>query len=154
MSRNTFTLALTSFTLSALLFDGACASTQNTAAPVTAAAAMNCPISGEPVTKNTLYVAYYGIYPVYCASLSDSTQFGSLPASKRAEVAATQVLAQKKITNTTCPLTGSALTAAASPVKYNETIIGFATSADANQFRSLPKAEQQKIIDAWKASSK
>ena len=114
---------------------------------------MLCPISGEPVTTDSTYVAYYSVYPVYCASLSDSTQFGSMPISKRAKVSAPQVLEQKGITNATCPLTGETLTASAAPVKYEGQTIGFASLSDANQFKSLPKAQQKKIIDKWMATN-
>lgn len=112
---------------------------------------LTCPISGEIVSEETMYVAYFSVYPVYCASLSDSTQLGSMPLAKRAKLCAPQVLAQKQITNSTCPLTGSALSASAIPVTYENQIIGFDTAADANQFKSLPKAQQRKIIDKWRA---
>jgi len=115
--------------------------------------AMLCPISGEPVTTDSKYVAYFSVYPVYCASLSDSTQFGSMPISKRSKLCAPQVLEQKGITNTTCPLTGETLTASAGPVKYEGQTIGFASLSDANQFKSLPKAQQKKIIDKWMATN-
>lgn len=114
---------------------------------------MLCPISGEPVTTDSKYVAYYSVYPVYCASLSDSTQFGSMPISKRAKLCAPQVLEQKGITNATCPLTGETLTASAAPVKYEGQTIGFATLSDANQFKSLPKPQQKKIMDKWIAEN-
>jgi len=124
--------------------------TQTVATPL--ATSLTCPISGESVSKETLYVAYFSVYPVYCASLSDSTQLGSMPIAKRAKLCAPQVLAQKQITNSTCPLTGSTLSASAIPVKYENQIVGFDTAADANQFKSLPKAQQKKIIDKWRAA--
>lgn len=114
---------------------------------------MLCPISGEPVTTDSKYVAYYSVYPVYCASLSDSTQFGSMPISKRAKLCAPQVLEQKGITNDTCPLTGEKLTASAAPLKYEGKTIGFASLSDANQFKSLPKPQQKKIMDKWIAEN-
>lgn len=114
---------------------------------------MLCPISGEPVTTDSKYVAYFSVYPVYCASLSDSTQFGSMPISKRAKLCAPQVLEQKGITNDTCPLTGEKLTASAAPLKYEGKTIGFASLSDANQFKSLPKPQQKKIMDKWIAEN-
>lgn len=111
--------------------------------------AMTCPISGETVTRDSIYVGYFNVYPVYFASLSDSTQFGSMPISKRAKLSAPQVLEQKGIKNTSCPLTGETLTASASPGKYEGQAIGFATLSDANQFKSLPKAQQKKSVDKW-----
>jgi hypothetical protein len=62
-----------------------------------------------------------------------------------------QVLAQRHITNTVCPLTGATLDANASPVTWDGKTIGFASAADANQFRSLKKEQQAKIIEKWRA---
>lgn len=108
-----------------------------------------CPISGQEVV-GAGHVGYYGIYEVHFASRADAEQFASLPKEKRAALAAQQVLAQKKITNTTCPLTGNTLNAAAAPVVWEGVVIGFYSVADANQFKSLPPARQQKVIQAWK----
>ncbi len=145
-----------SFCVVACLLFAGCATTapvdaQKATAPTPTA--MVCPISGEPVTNQSIYVAYFSVYPVYCASLSDSTQFGAMPLSKRATLAAPQVLAQKGITNATCPLTGETLTASAVAVKYETQNVGFATLSDANQFKSLPKAQQKKIMDKWLAAN-
>ena len=112
---------------------------------------IHCPISGEVVTTSSP-CAMYGVYPVYCKTVEDARQFASLPKAKRAQLATEQVLAQKRITNTTCPLTGETLTAAAAPVLYDGTVIGFASVADANQFNSLPPAKKKACIDAWKAT--
>ncbi|MBL9149364.1 MAG: hypothetical protein JNM94_11780 [Phycisphaerae bacterium] len=110
-----------------------------------------CPITGEVVSTSSPN-AWYGVFPVYCATVSDARQFTTLAKPQRAKLAAAQVLPQKRITNTTCPLTGEPLTAEAAPVLYEEVIIGFATVADANQFNSLAPAKKKKIIDEWRAS--
>jgi hypothetical protein len=112
---------------------------------------IRCPISGEVVTTSSP-CAMYGVYPVYCKTVEDARQFAALPKAKRAQLATEQVLAQKRITNTTCPLTGEKLTAAAAPVLYDGMIIGFASVADANQFNSLPPAKKKSCIDAWKST--
>ena len=107
------------------------------------------PITGEPVGANC-HVGYYGQWQVRFNNPADAAQFASLPKAKRDKLAAPQVLAQKGITNTVCPLTGATLTAAAAPVKVDGAVVGFATMADANQFRSLKKAKQDSVIEAWK----
>ncbi len=144
-----------SFCFVVVLLTAGCANTSTVDSQANSATSetMLCPISGEPVTTDSSYVAYFSVYPVYCASLSDSTQFGSMPISKRAKLSAPQVLEQKGITNATCPLTGETLTASAAPVKYEGQTIGFATLSDANQIRSLPKTQQKKIIDKWMATN-
>lgn len=152
----THTLRAFASIASACVLIAGCATAPATDAPkvsASAAVAMACPISGEPVTEDSLYVAYFSVYPVYCASLSDSTQLGSMPISKRAKLCAPQVLAQKQIHNSTCPLTGETLTASAAPIAYEDQVVGFATLSDANQFKSLPKAQQKKIMDKWIAAN-
>lgn len=109
------------------------------------------PISGEPITGEG-HIGYYGMWQVRFQNGDNAKQFASLPKAKRAKVATVQVLAQKGITNTTCPMTGATLDAAAAPVKYDGKIIGFATVADANQFRSLNKEKQAQMIEKWKQS--
>ena len=102
--------------------------------------------------QSTSYKGYFNSTPVYFASASNATQYGSLPLKQRAKLAAPQVLAQKQITNTTCPFTGETLTANADAVKYDGEIYGFASAADANQFRALPKQQQAKVMAVWKSS--
>lgn len=109
-----------------------------------------CPITGEVVTE-TDECAFFETYPVYCKGRENARQFASLDAKQRARLAKDQVLPQKGIANTTCPLTGEALTAAAAPVVFEGTVIGFATLADANQFRSLNPEKKGKLIAQWKA---
>ncbi|MDZ4831512.1 MAG: hypothetical protein SGJ09_15095 [Phycisphaerae bacterium] len=115
-----------------------------------------CPISGEIVTIESPH-AWYGVYPVYCSSVENARQFAALPKEKRAKLAVAQVLPQKRIKNSTCPLTGDTLTAAAAPVLYSdvneEVIIGFASLADANQFTSLTPKKKKECIEAWRAPS-
>ncbi len=152
-------LAVVAATLS---FLGACASTPPAGSSATSAAApasaprgaktWTCPISGTEF-KGDGQVAYFGMWEVHCCTRADAEQFAAMPPEKRARLAAPQVLPQKKITNTTCPLTGDALTAAAAPVTYEGVVIGFASLADANQFRSLPPAKQKDVIDRWKSTS-
>lgn len=112
---------------------------------------MVCPIDGTPVTDESIYKGYFNSTPVYFASASNATQYGTLPLKQRAKLAAPQVLAQKEITNSTCPLTGETLTANADAVKYDGEMYGFASAADANQFRALPKKQQAKVMAAWKS---
>lgn len=109
---------------------------------------MTCPITGEPVGESSPS-ALYGIYPVRCASVADAKQFASLSPARRAAAAAPQVLPQKRIANRTCPLTGEPLTAAAAPVEYEGRILGFASMADANQFRSLAKDRKAALVAEW-----
>lgn len=109
-----------------------------------------CPITGEPVTELD-EAAYFETYPVYCKGRENARQFASLGAKQRALLGKDQVLPQKGIANTTCPLTGETLTAAAAPVAYEGEVIGFASAADANQFRSLNKEKKAKLIAQWKA---
>ena len=135
---------------------GACASSQSSTIKTESVSTQNsqsmvCPISGKPVTDESIYKGYFNSTPVYFASASDSTQYGSMPLKQRAKLAAPQVLAQKQITTTTCPLPGETLTANAEAVKYDGSIYGFASAAEANQFRSLPKPQQAKVIAAWKS---
>lgn len=137
----------------------ACATTSTTTTTSTSAAPAKsakkywtCPVCGMEF-KGDGHVGYYGVYPVHFCSRVDAEQFTALPPDKRATLAAPQVLSQKKITNSTCPLTGETLTAAAAPVKYEGEIIGFASTADANQFMSLTKAKQQSTIDRWRQST-
>jgi len=108
------------------------------------------PISKEPV-KGEGHVGYYGQWPVHFENGANAAQWASLPKAKRAKLAAPQVLPQKKITNHVCPLTGAELDAAAAPVTWDGAVIGFASSADANQFRALKKEKQDRIIAAWRA---
>lgn len=145
--------------IAALAFVSACASnTSNTTSSATAAPARagqktwTCPVCGMDFQGNG-QVGYFGQYELHFCGRPDAEQYAVLPKEKRAKIAAAQVLPQKQITNTICPLTGEALTAAAAPVTYDGAIIGFASVADANQFKSLPKAKQQSIIDQWKNQS-
>jgi hypothetical protein len=109
-----------------------------------------CPITGEPVTEVDEF-AFYETYPVYCKGRENARQYASLSAAQRARLGKDQVLPQKGISNATCPLTGEALTAAAAPVVYEGSVIGFASLADANQFRSLNAEKKAKLIAQWKA---
>lgn len=112
---------------------------------------MTCPVTGETVTELD-EAAYFESYPVYCSGRANARQFASLESSQRARFAADQVLAQKGIANKTCPLTGEPLTATSAAVVFDGATIGFATPADANQFRSLKPERQSKLIADWKAS--
>jgi hypothetical protein len=103
---------------------------------------IHCPVCGEIVTTSRPS-AMYGIYNVYCCSSSDAKQFASLSAKKRAELAAAQVLPQKRITNETCPLTGAKLTAAAAPVMYAGVIIGFATTRRRKSVQQPARVEEE-----------
>jgi hypothetical protein len=109
-----------------------------------------CPVTGEPVTELDEH-AFFETYPVYCKGRENARQFASLSATQRARLAKEQVLPQKGISNTSCPLTGETLTAAASPVVYEGQVVGFASLADANQFRSLNAEKKAKLIARWKA---
>ena len=110
-----------------------------------------CPVTGETVTTES-DAAFFECYPVYCVDRASARQFASLEAKQRARLGAEQVLAQKGIANTTCPITDEALTAAASPAVFEGEVIGFASLADANQFRSLPPEKRTKLIAQWKAA--
>jgi hypothetical protein len=151
-SRTLHALALT---LPIWLALASCTSTQSgqdpkiATADLTASPPMTCPISGDPVTTASPN-ALYGVYPVYCTSVADAKQFASLAPKKRAIAAAAQVLPQKGIRNRTCPLTGEALTAAAAPVNYEGDVIGFATLADANQFKSLAADKRAQLVREWR----
>ena len=118
-------------------------------API-AQAEMTCPITGEPVTDADA-AAYYESYPVYCKGRDSARQFASLDAKQRAKLGAEQVLPQKGIANATCPLTGETLTANAAAVSFEGAVIGFASAADAAQFRSLKPEKQAKLIADWKS---
>jgi hypothetical protein len=110
-----------------------------------------CPIMGEPVGELD-EVAYFESYPVYCKGRDSARQFASLEYSKRARYGADQVLPQKGISNLTCPITGEPLTASAAAVVYQGRTIGFASPADANQFRALKPERQERIISQWQES--
>lgn len=112
---------------------------------------MTCPVSAEIVTDQD-EAAYFDSYPVYCKGRDNARQFASLSSKQRARLASEQVLAQKGIANKTCPITGEPLNANASAVVYQGTAIGFASSADANQFRSLNADGKAKVIKQWKAA--
>jgi hypothetical protein len=47
-------------------------------------------------------------------------------------------------------MTGETLTALAAPVTWDGTTIGFASMADANQFRAFTKEKQAAVIAAWR----
>lgn len=113
-------------------------------------AEMTCPVSGETVTDLD-EAAFFGSYPVYCKGRDNARQFASLESKQRARLGADQVLAQKGIANETCPLTGEKLDANAAAVVYQGQAIGFASAADANQFRALKPEKQAKLIEQWKA---
>lgn len=108
-----------------------------------------CPVTGEPVDERS-EAAYFESFPVYCKDRASARQLASLEPTQRARLAAEQVLPQKGIANGTCPLTGDALTATAAPVVWQGEVIGFATVADANQFRALPEAKRERLIAAWR----
>jgi hypothetical protein len=95
--------------------------------------------------------AFFETYPVYCKGRENARQFASLSASQRARLAKDQVLPQKGISNATCPLTGETLNASAAPVVYEGEAIGFASLADANQFRSLRPEKKARTIERWRA---
>lgn len=122
--------------------------------PIVLASPLVCPITGEPVTVESPQ-AWFNVYPVYCSTEADRKQFASLKPASRARAAADQVLPQKRITNTTCPMTGEPLDAASVPILFEGRIYGFKSTADANDFRALnaKPEKQRKIIEAWKASS-
>lgn len=109
-----------------------------------------CPVTGEPVTEADEN-AFFETYPVYCKGRENARQFASLSASQQARLAKDQVLPQKGIANATCPLTGETLTAAAAPAVYEGEVVGFASLADANQFRALNAEKKAKLIARWKA---
>jgi hypothetical protein len=111
-----------------------------------------CPITGEPVTELD-EAAFFETYPVYCKGRENARQFASLEPKQRARLAKEQVLPQKGIANDTCPLTGERLTASASPVVYEGEVIGFASLADANQFRSLRPEKKARAIERWRAET-
>ena len=111
-----------------------------------------CPITGEPVTELD-EAAFFETYPVYCKGRENARQFASLSASQRARLAKDQVLPQKGISNATCPLTGETLNAAAAPVVHEGEVIGFASLADANQFRSLRPEKKARTIERWRAET-
>ena len=111
------------------------------------------PVTDEPITGGG-HIGYYGSYEVRFQNADNAKQWAALPRARRAVLAAPQVLAEKGITNRTCPLTGETLTAAAAPVRYEVKIIGFATVTDANQFRALKKEAQAKLIAQWRAGQK
>ena len=115
-------------------------------------AEMTCPVSGEPVTMLD-EAAFFESFPVFCKGRVNARQFASLEMKQRARLAAEQVLPQKGIANTTCPLTGEPLTANASAVAFEGTVVGFATPADAAQFRSLKPEKPSKLIADWKTES-
>ena len=115
-------------------------------------AEMTCPVTGETVTDLD-QAAYFESYPVYCKGRENARQFASLESAQRARLAAEQVLPQKGIANATCPLTGEKLTANAAAVSFEGAVIGFASAADAAQFRSLKPEKQAKLIADWKSES-
>jgi hypothetical protein len=153
-SMNTIGLALATAHLLAL----GCASTQKSTLPAVerypaiVQTEMTCPITGEPVTACD-DAAFFESFPVYCKGRENARQFASLEMKQRARLGADQVLPQKGIANRTCPLTGEPLTAAAMPVVYEGQVIGFASAADANQFRSLKAEKKAKCIEAWRSEA-
>jgi hypothetical protein len=112
-----------------------------------------CPITGEEVTVKSPQ-AWFNVYPVHCLTEADRKQFATLKPTARARAASEQVLPQKRITNATCPMSGETLDAAAVPFLFEGQIYGFASIADANDFRALTAKpeKQRKIIEEWKAS--
>jgi nitrous oxide reductase accessory protein NosL len=116
-----------------------------------AQAEMTCPITGETVTDADA-AAYYESFPVYCKGRESARQFAALDAKQRARLGSEQVLPQKGIANKTCPLTGETLDARATAVVYDGAAIGFASAADANQFRSLKPDQKAEIIADWRTS--
>ena len=123
-------------------------------APAPLATPILCPISGAEVTAESPQ-AWFNVYPVLCQTDADRKQFAALKAEARARAASEQVLPQKRISNATCPMSGEPLDAGAVPILFEGEIYGFATMADANDFRALnaKPAKQRKIIAEWKASS-
>jgi len=106
------------------------------------------PITKEPVVGSS-HVGYYGQWQLRFISADTAAQFAALPRAKRNKLGAAQVLPQKGIRNSVCPLTGETLTAQAAPVTWDGKIIGFATGADANRFRLMNKDKQSKIMTTW-----
>jgi len=160
MRTTTYTILFASTALAALTGCSATPSTTPAPAPLASTVLrtepvvlveMTCPVTGEIVTCDSA-VAYFECYPVYCLDRASARQFASLEMKQRARLAAEQVLAQKGIRNTTCPITGDTLTAAGSPAIFEGEVIGFASAADANQFRSLPAEKRAKLIAQWRES--
>lgn len=122
-------------------------------APAAPSAPILCPITGEEVTAESPQ-AWFNVYPVFCLTEADRKQFATLKPKARARAASEQVLPQKRITNATCPMSGETLDAAAVPILFEGEIYGFASLADANDFRALTAKpeKQRKIIERWKAS--
>lgn len=153
-------VTLAALSLLALAIPG-CTGAQptTTAAPLVvrtqpiALAEMTCPVSGEPVTCCS-EAAYFESFPVYCADRASARQFGSLDMRQRARLGAEQVLAQKGIANTICPITGEPLTAIAAPAIFEGEAIGFGSPALANQFRSLPEKSKVRVIAQWREEEK
>jgi hypothetical protein len=106
------------------------------------------PITQEPVDGSG-HIGYFGQWQVRFNSAASAAQFAALPRAKRAALAAAQVLPKKGIHNSICPLTGETLTALAAQVTWDGTVIGFASMADANQFRAFTKEKQAAVIAAW-----
>jgi hypothetical protein len=108
----------------------------------------------DPITQETVtgqgHIGYFGQWQVRFNSSASAEQFAALPRAKRAALAAAQVLPKKGIHNSICPMTGETLTALAAPVTWDGTIIGFASMADANQFRAFTKEKQSAVIAAWR----
>ena len=106
------------------------------------------PITQEPVDGSG-HIGYFGQWQVRFNSAASAAQFAALPRAKRAALAAAQVLPKKGIHNSICPMTGETLTALAAPVTWDGTMIGFASMADANQFRAFTKERQAAVMAAW-----
>jgi hypothetical protein len=81
---------------------------------------MLCPISGEPVTIDD-EAAYIESFVVYCKGRENARQFASLDAKQRGKLGAAQVLPQKGIANTTCPLPSAAQAKQAASLQDVET---------------------------------
>ncbi len=141
----------TSLTLVLLL--SACSVPPTPTPKPSALPAPTCPVTGKTVSGEGA-VAYYGMYEVVCFDRAAANQFASMPVKKRAKLAGPQVLAAQGITNQTCPLTGRVLDGDAVTVKYEGTIYGFASLADANQFMALPKKKQASLIKDFRTTPK
>jgi hypothetical protein len=107
----------------------------------------------DPITQERVdgsgHIGYFGQWQVRFNSAASAAQFAALPRAKRATLAAAQVLPKKGIHNSICPMTGETLTALAAPVTWDGAVIGFASMADANQFRAFTKEKQAAVMAAW-----
>ncbi len=110
----------------------------------------HCPVSGGWLIPGA-QAMQWGEYTI-AVNNHDVNQWHSLPEAQQAKLIAPDVLRERRVVNTHCPISGERLMADAPTAEYDGEIIGFASQIDKNQWGALPERSHARLIAGVSAS--